>query len=129
MDGAAMSPEPEVSCAAIAASGSDVRRAGAAVALVLWLLASVACSRKLSRVVEFDVGVPLSTIVEDVGSPDRDQPLAGGLRASRLCPATTTRLVEYHRRPWLPIIDHGDEVSLCVDGAARVVEILSTGPY
>ncbi len=91
--------------------------------------ASVACSSRVSRALEYEIGSPVSVMIAELGVPDADRPLPEALRQGGFCPPSTTRLVEYHRTPLMRWIDEGAEAVVCVDGNARIVAIFSTSPW
>jgi len=91
------------------------------------LAASVACSSRVSRVLEDGVGTSLDVIVAAVGPPDRVQQNTDALRS--LCPAGATRIAVYQRRPLVPWIDEGAVAVLCVDASDRVIATPSSSPW
>ncbi len=90
---------------------------------------SVACSSRVSRALEYQIGSPVHVMIAELGVPDADRPLPEELRQSGFCPPSTTRLVEYHRKPLVPWIDEGAEAVACVDGNARIVALVSSSPW
>lgn len=95
--------------------------------IAVWLAASVACSSRVSRVLEYGVGTSLDVIVAAVGPPDRVQQNTDALRS--LCPGGATRIAVYQRQPLVPWFDEGAVAVLCTDASDRVIAISSSLPW
>jgi hypothetical protein len=95
--------------------------------IAVWLAASVACSSRVSRVLEYGVGTSLDVIVATVGPPDQDDRVTDVVRGG--CPAEATRIVVYRRRPLVPWFDEGAVAVLCVDASDRVIATSSSLPW
>jgi hypothetical protein len=95
--------------------------------IAIGLAASVACSSRVSRVLEYGVGTSLDVIVAAVGPPDRVQQNTDALRS--LCPGGATRIAVYQRRPLVPWLDEGAVAVLCVDASDRVIATPSSSPW
>lgn len=95
--------------------------------IAIGLIASVACSSRVSRVLEYGVDTSLDVIVATVGPPDRDERVTDAVR--RGCPAEATRIVVYRRQPLVPWFDDGAVAILCVDPSERVIAFSSSLPW
>lgn len=95
--------------------------------IAVGLAASIACSSRVSRVLQYGVGTSLDVIVATVGPPDRDERVTDAVR--RGCPAEATRIVVYRRQPLVPWVDEGAVAILCVDPSERVFAFSSSLPW
>ena len=93
----------------------------------LLLFASVmtctACDPVTERARRYRPGTEVRLLISELGRPDTDQPFPDALRNSELCPAETTRLLEYRGPRVIPFVDHGPTAYVCVDKTDRVLSV------
>ena len=82
-----------------------------------------ACNPITERARGYRPGTQVSVLISELGRPDTDQPFPDALRESELCPAETTRLLEYRGLRLIPFVDHGPTAYVCVDKADRVLSV------
>jgi hypothetical protein len=82
-----------------------------------------ACDPITERARRYRPGTQVSVLMSDLGRPDTDQPFPDALRNSELCPAETTRLLEYRGPRLIPFSNHGPTAYVCVDKTDRVLSV------
>jgi hypothetical protein len=82
-----------------------------------------ACNPITEQARRYRPGTQVSVLISELGKPDTDQPFPDALRNSELCPAETTRLLEYRGPRIIPFSDHGPTAYVCVDKTDRVLSV------